>query len=76
MFCPNYKGCQIINVDGFVKKKSKKFFYISKYCESKEDNWLKCKRYTTKKELNVCPDFIFPDTVLTIDEILDKIENY
>ncbi len=73
--CPNYSGCQIINVNGFVENNEKKNFYITEYCESIEDRWQVCKRYLTKKELNICPDFIFPDTVITIDEILDKIEN-
>lgn len=73
--CPNYTGCQIINVDGFVKNEKIKIFYISEFCKSDSGYWQNCKRFQTKNELNLCPDFVMPDTKLTIDEILDKLEN-
>lgn len=73
--CPNYSGCQVIHVAGFVNTEKKKLFYISKFCKSESAHWQKCKRFQTKNELNLCPDFVLPDTVFTIDEILDKIEN-
>lgn len=74
IFCPNYKGCQIIYVEGFVKSIEKRAFYIKEFCKASEKCWSACKRYQTKKILNICPDFILPDSVFTIDEILDKIE--
>ena len=73
-FCPNHTSCQIITLDGFIKDPGKKDFYITFYCESSDMNWQSCKRYQTKEILNMCPDFILPDSTHTIDEILDKLE--
>lgn len=74
-FCPNYKGCQIINIEGFVKDKEKRKLYLKIFCESNEGNWENCKRYITKKILKFCPDFVLPDSALTMEEIMNKIEN-
>ena len=74
-FCPNYQSCQIINIEGFISDDSKKTAYIHTYCRSAEKNWNNCKRFITKKTLNLCPDFVLPDSALSIDEILDKLEN-
>lgn len=73
-FCPNHSSCQIIQVEEFVKDAVKKNFYISAYCEAGEYSWIACKRYQTKKILNMSPDFLLPDSTLTIEEILDKLE--
>jgi hypothetical protein len=73
-FCPNRSGCQIITIVGFVQDPLKKVFYISNYCEAGELSWKSCKRYQIKEILNMCPDFILPDSTYTIDEILDKLE--
>lgn len=72
--CPNYKGCQIINIKDFVENDQIRDAYISNFCETCQEKWSKCKRYQTKKSLNFCPDFIFPDTDLTLDQIIDIIE--
>jgi hypothetical protein len=74
-FCPNYLGCQIINIDGFVADELQKRSYILNYCESDERNWEQCKRYITKLQLHLCPDFILPDSPYRINEIIDKLEN-
>jgi len=74
IFCPNYSDCQIIKSESIVKDSEKKQHYINNYCESNENGWKDCKRYNTKGVLNFCPDFVLPDTILTINEILNKIE--
>jgi hypothetical protein len=73
-FCPNYTGCQIINIEGFISDPVKKDLFISVFCEAGKENWSQCKRYQTKNELNLCPDFVMPDSAYTTDEILDKLE--
>lgn len=72
--CPNHSGCQIIHIEGFVSASPGKDFYIRKYCEAGENSWSNCARYLTHKKLNLCPDFVLPDSDFSIDEILDKLE--
>lgn len=69
--CPNFTGCQIVNIEGFVPDMSKKDEYINNYCYS--DN-TKCKRFQTKKALGFCPPFVLPDCSMTLDEIMEKCE--
>jgi len=72
--CPSYTGCQLILIDGFASTPPGKEFYERTYCVAGEDNWNRCKRYQTKKTLNLCPDFLMPDSPFSLDEILDKLE--
>lgn len=72
--CPNHKGCQVINIEGFVESAGVRDFYISDFCEASQDKWSECKRFQTKRALAFCPDFVLPDSNLTLDEIIDKIE--
>jgi hypothetical protein len=44
------------------------------YCEAGEKKWNTCSRYRVKKELNLCPDFVLPDSDFSMDEVLDKME--
>ena len=72
--CPNFGGCRLVKTEVVVTDDAKREEYISAFC-LKEETWKKCKRYTTRKALWICPDFILPDTDLTEDEIIDKYES-
>lgn len=72
--CPNFKVCRLVTIEGFFGDDTKRKDYIDKWCTTGEKNWSACKRYLTKKELDFCPDFVLPDTVLSIDEIIDKFD--
>jgi len=74
-FCPNYTGCQLIHREGFLPDPEQKPYYMKVYCEAGEQGWGTCRRLQTKTALNLCPDFVFPDSDLTPDDILDKLEN-
>ena len=73
--CPNINGCQVLNIRGFVECEDVKNFYINTYCsiDTKEGYFL-CKRFQTKKALGFCPEFVLPDSEITLDEIMDKCE--
>jgi hypothetical protein len=73
-FCPNHSNCQIRLIDGFASDPPGRDFYEFTYCLAGENNWSLCKRYQTKRALNLCPDFIMPDSALSLEEILDKLE--
>jgi hypothetical protein len=72
--CPNYDTCQIINIDGLLPDSDMKKHYTDTFCTAKNEAWISCKRYQTKNKLNFCPDFVLPDSDLSIDEIIDKFE--
>jgi hypothetical protein len=72
--CPNYNGCQLTKIEGFIPDQKQKYLYLKSYCEAGEIYWNKCNRYQTKIALNFCPDFVLPDSNFTIEEILDKFE--
>ena len=71
--CPNYEGCRLVQTDVVVPDSAKKEEFISFYC-GKDETWKKCKRYTTRKSLWICPDFVLPDSDLTEDDIIDLYE--
>lgn len=73
-FCPNINSCRMVATEVVVPDKKEKENYMQSWCRQAEDKWGNCKRFTTKKALSFCPDFVFPDTVLSIDEIIDKFE--
>ena len=73
--CPNIDTCKLVNTPGFIKDKKKQGNYIQLYCRADESKWNSCKRVIAKNELHFCPDFVLPDTSLSIDEIIDKFDN-
>jgi|WetSurMetagenome_2_1015567.scaffolds.fasta_scaffold142682_2 hypothetical protein len=75
MKCPNYHSCQLINIEGFLKSQSRREQYMEEYCSGKLENWKNCTRFRTHGALHFCPDFVFPDTGLTLDEIMDRFDN-
>lgn len=54
-----------------VKKKEE---YLELWCRKNEEVWSNCTRFNTKKSLGFCPDFVLPNTPLSLDEIIDKFE--
>lgn len=71
--CPNAAACILIHRKGFVDE-SKKAFYTAHYCFAETNGFKACKRYQTALTLHFCPDFVFPDSLFTTDEILTKYE--
>lgn len=72
--CPNINSCRMVATDVVVPDSKEKEEYINSWCRSGEEKWSACKRFDTKKKLSFCPDFVVPDTALSIDEILNKFE--
>ncbi|MDR0364251.1 MAG: hypothetical protein LBH92_04455 [Bacteroidales bacterium] len=73
--CPNACGCQLLHLSGFLKDEAQKEYYKTTFCiDDSPNGFQKCRRFQTKKALNLCPDFVLPDSLLTIDEIMEKME--
>ncbi len=74
-YCPNFTDCKLVQTDLVIKDdEKKKSAYIEAYCTDKEAVWKNCKRYQVRMQLQFCPNFVFPDTKLNLDEIMDKYE--
>jgi hypothetical protein len=72
--CPNYATCQLINGVVEVSDNQKKS-YTNNFCFNPKERWNECKRMVTKRTLGFCPDFVLPDSTLTVDEIMDKFDS-
>ena len=72
--CPNASGCPILHVDGFVENE-RKHFYNTNYCSMESaSGYHSCKRFLSKQALDFCPDFVLPDSKMTIEEIINRYE--
>lgn len=72
--CPNINTCRMVSTDQVIPDEKEKERYMNSWCRKSPDIWKECKRFETKKTLGFCPDFVKPDTPLSIDEIIDKFE--
>ena len=72
-FCPNLNNCKFINsaeVNGLPERD----YYMSHYCRSNDSCWKNCKRFEIKAVLGFCPDFVLPDSRMTIDQIIEMFD--
>jgi len=72
--CPNINSCRMVSTAVVVPEEEEKNAYIKTWCKNTEGKWEECKRFSTKASLGFCPDFVLPDTDLSIDEIIDRFE--
>ena len=70
--CPNINTCRMVTTNIVIEDEQIKNKYIEHWCRQNEEIWQKCRRFDTKKELSFCPDFVLPDTELTVEEISEK----
>lgn len=72
--CPNINSCRMVSTSEVIPEEDKKKAIIESWCKDSNGKWKTCKRYNTKASLGFCPDFVLPDTDMSIDEIMDKFE--
>lgn len=72
--CPNIGTCRMVVTDEVVPDKKEREHYIDSFCRQGEEIWGNCKRFHARKKLSFCPDFVVPDTALSIDEIIVRFE--
>jgi hypothetical protein len=73
--CWNYANCKLVTTESLLLSREIKISYMNKYCTPGRSAWEKCKRFTTKATLGFCPDFILPDSTLTLDQIIEKYDD-
>ncbi len=74
MNCPNLENCILIRSIGKVDSTQDLMQFKINYCEEPSENWKNCARYNTSIVLDFCPDFVQPNSKMTIDEIIDMYE--
>ena len=72
--CPNYTTCKLVTTEGVGVSNNQKVSYLNKYCTAGKAAWSVCKRYVTKPALGFCPDFVLPDTSMSLPEIIDRFD--
>ena len=72
--CPNIDTCKLVNEVELIGDEAQQKNYITEYCQANKTKWESCKRLIVKNSINFCPDFVLPDTTLSIDEIIDKFD--
>lgn len=72
--CPNFEQCLLIKSNNILLNQSDKRYYTEHFCLAPNSYFTHCKRYQTSVALHFCPDFVLPDTALSVDEIIDKYE--
>lgn len=75
LFCPNLHNCKFINSGKPESCNHEKDFYLTGFCRSEHSNWENCKRLQTKSILDFCPDFVLPDSQMSIDQIMEIFDD-
>ncbi len=44
------------------------------YCLGEESRWSSCKRFMIIDELGYCPDFVMPNSLLSSEQIMNRIQ--
>ena len=74
-YCPNYASCKLVKANKLEIGDNVRQLYLEKYCSTNSDAWKSCKRFQCKEAIHFCPDFVLPDTKLSIDEIIDQFDS-
>jgi hypothetical protein len=74
--CPNMLSCKLVQDAGFIADTAIRERYISIYCKNGDLGYNTCKRFITKMNIHFCPDFVMPDTTFSIDEIIERFEEF
>ncbi|MBA7543223.1 hypothetical protein ES705_35553 [subsurface metagenome] len=72
VLCPKTPKCPIFH--GILKGTEYTDTYKKLYCEAGEDGRLKCRRFQVAEKVGICPPDILPNSVKTVDEIIEKMK--
>jgi hypothetical protein len=63
--CPLFRGNIQLSEDTRI-------MYTYHYCLNQSNKWKECKRYSFEIVNGQCPDFVMPNTLLSLDQISQK----
>lgn len=72
-FCTKIEKCPLFN-DKILMRPESANTYKSLYCKDTKQNWRNCKRYIVSEKAGWCPDFVRPNSMLSIAEIIERME--
>ena len=72
--CPNMSTCKLVTDAGFIGDSMLRERYLTSYCRNEKLGYTFCNRYITKETIHFCPDFVLPDSAMTVDEIIERFE--
>ena len=68
--CPKIAKCPLFN-GTLLKRSESEDTYKNRYCRSK---FAECKRFQISELVGKCPDFVMPNSMLTIDQIVERMK--
>jgi len=71
--CPKVEKCPLFN-GTLLKRAGSEESYKNLFCKSGTEKWLICKRYQTSEKVGKCPDWVLPNSSLSLDEIVKKMK--
>lgn len=72
--CPKAGNCPVLNDPDFSDI-SAIDIYQSEYCNTNPETWARCNRFIVAQVLHMCPKFVKPDSGLSVDQVLYRMEN-
>jgi hypothetical protein len=72
--CPNFGGCRYVKTEVVEPDDARREATIEAYCHN-EENFKTCRRYSIRKALWICPDFVLPYSDISEDEVAERYEN-
>lgn len=72
--CPNMSHCRLVNSSDFPVDDTMRDDYIRTFCKGTHPGYNACRRYIVSRDLFLCPDFVLPDSIITLNDIFERIE--
>lgn len=66
--CPKSANCRLFN-NNILSKPEYAETYRSLFCNAGEKRWAQCKRNIVSTKFGKCPDYILPNSIMTVEEI-------
>ena len=70
--CPKTDKCPLFN-DRILKREGSAEVYKSLYCRN-STRYKECKRYLVSEKVGTCADFVMPNSMLTVEKIIEKMK--
>jgi len=66
--CPKTADCKLFN-NNLLSKPEYAETYRSLFCNAGEKRWTQCKRFIVAGKFGKCPDYVLPNSIMTLDEV-------